>query len=426
VGDNPRTVSVTAGQTTRTTFAVTCTAASLGSIQVSVVTSGSNLDPDGYTVSLDGGPPQAIAVNGSHTFDRVPHGSHQLSFADIAPQCRVGRENGSPIHVTAGATTSVEVPLSCFSTDVPGWRPIALPVGFVARGLWASSPSDLFVTGNDAGSSVGMILHYNGHQWTEQFRGGQHSEPITAAWGTSPTDVFAVSYDLVLRYDGQRWSDVGPHEDISGLSWYEAVWGASSNDVFVGGYYDGAIPHRGLMRHFDDTVWSPMDGHGYGYYGIVRDITGTSPTDVYVIGEDSSYDVEPEDRLTRYTIRHYDGSGWSTSFETIQYYDPGDSYYDLRGIWAISSSDVFAVARGGHILHYDGTAWAPMTSPTSHDLTDVWGTLGPNMYAVGSGGILRYDGAQWSSIGAASASRVWGTATDVFVLSGDVILHGRH
>src|SRR4051812_35272242 len=55
-GENPRAIQVEAGKTATLGFVVTC-ATPGGSILVSVATSGSPADPDGYVLKLDGGEP---------------------------------------------------------------------------------------------------------------------------------------------------------------------------------------------------------------------------------------------------------------------------------------------------------------------------------------------------------------------------------
>jgi hypothetical protein len=79
---------------------------------------------------------------------------------------------------------------------------------------------------------------------------------------------------------------------------------------------------------------------------------------------------------------------------------PGSS---VNAGWGTSSSDtgqgpeldVFVVGPtpNGMILHYDGHAWSPMPSGTSHWLCSGWGTSRSDVFAVGEGGtILHYDG----------------------------------
>lgn len=43
----------------------------------------------------------------------------------------------------------------------------------------------------------------------------------------------------------------------------------------------------------------------------------------------------------------------------------------LSGIWGASASNVFAVGDSGRILHFDGTAWDTMPSPTTAALSDI-------------------------------------------------------
>ncbi len=68
---------------------------------------------------------------------------------------------------------------------------------------------------------------------------------------------------------------------------------------------------------------------------------------------------------------------------------------DLRGVWANSESDVFAVGNGGAILHYDGIGWTQTDSGKDTVLTSVWGSSETDVFAVGHDGvILRFNGEQ--------------------------------
>ena len=53
-------------------------------------------------------------------------------------------------------------------------------------------------------------------------------------------------------------------------------------------------------------------------------------------------------------VLQYNGHAWSRM-------SSGTSVY-LNGVWGSSSSDVFAVGKGGTIVHYDGNAWSTMPS----------------------------------------------------------------
>ena len=56
-------------------------------------------------------------------------------------------------------------------------------------------------------------------------------------------------------------------------------------------------------------------------------------------------------------------------------------------------ADVFAVGHAGVIVHYDGTDWTEMSSPTDNVLDGVWGSSATDVFAVGNSGmILHYAG----------------------------------
>lgn len=111
-GENPRSVPVADGQTTPTTFAVLCQITT-GTIRVSVFTSGSFQDMNGYTVDLDGRVVETVEPNGSVTFDPVPPGIHTLTLGDIRSTCDVEGDNPVDVSVTAGETADVEFRLEC-------------------------------------------------------------------------------------------------------------------------------------------------------------------------------------------------------------------------------------------------------------------------------------------------------------------------
>ena len=111
-GANPRTVTVPAGGTATTTFAVSCAATS-GSLTVTTSTTGSSLDPDGYTTTVDGGASQAVATNGSVTFTGLSAGSHSVALSGVASNCTVSGANPQTVTVPSGGTASTTFSVSC-------------------------------------------------------------------------------------------------------------------------------------------------------------------------------------------------------------------------------------------------------------------------------------------------------------------------
>ena len=120
-GANPRTITVPAGGTTSTTFAVTCAAASTtGNLTVTTGTTGSNLDPDGYTATVDGAASQPITDNGTVTFSGLSAGSHTVALSGIAGNCSVSGSNPQTVTVPSGGTASASFAISCAAISTNG------------------------------------------------------------------------------------------------------------------------------------------------------------------------------------------------------------------------------------------------------------------------------------------------------------------
>jgi len=114
-GGNTRTVSVPAGGTVSTSFSVSCTAPppQTGNLTVTASTTGSNLDPDGYTATVDGGASQSVATNGSVTFPGLAAGSHSVALSGVAANCSVSGANPQTVTVPSGGTATASFAVSC-------------------------------------------------------------------------------------------------------------------------------------------------------------------------------------------------------------------------------------------------------------------------------------------------------------------------
>ncbi|HMC71752.1 MAG TPA: hypothetical protein VKJ07_21520, partial [Mycobacteriales bacterium] len=120
-GANPRTVTVPSGGTVSTTFSVSCapTGGGTGSLTVTTSTTGSNLDPDGYTITIDGSFSQPIGTNTSVTFTG-PSGDHTLALSGVASNCTVGGANPRTVTVPSGGTATTTFSVSCAPTGGGG------------------------------------------------------------------------------------------------------------------------------------------------------------------------------------------------------------------------------------------------------------------------------------------------------------------
>jgi len=111
-GANPRTVTVEDGQETTEAVTVSCSAET-GSIAVSTATSGSDLDPDGYTVTLDNGSGRSIGTDDEITFSDVSAESHTVELSGLADNCITNGSTTRDVSVSAGETTSVSYAVTC-------------------------------------------------------------------------------------------------------------------------------------------------------------------------------------------------------------------------------------------------------------------------------------------------------------------------
>jgi hypothetical protein len=88
--------------------------------------------------------------------------------------------------------------------------------------------------------------------------------------------------------------------------------------------------------------------------------------------------------------------------------------FGVTALWAFAPNDVWAGSN--MILHFDGSAFTPVTTPAIGFVTDFWGFAPDDLYAVSGTDLLHWDGAAWSLIDFAGAidptdlTAIWGTS----------------
>ena len=182
-GGTSRTVSVPSGGSATTTFTVTCTTPP-GNLTVSASTSGSSLDPDGYTVAVDGGAGQALAINGSVTFTSLSAGNHSVQLSGVAANCTVSGSNPRTVSVPSGGTATTTFTVSCVTP--PGNLTVS------ARTSGSSLDPDGYTVTVDGGSPQALAI--NGSVSYTNLSAGNHTVAIsgvasncTVSGGTSRT-----------------------------------------------------------------------------------------------------------------------------------------------------------------------------------------------------------------------------------------------
>jgi hypothetical protein len=117
-GGNPRGVTVGAGDTASARFSITCDEIppAAGSIGVTVATTGSPPDPDGYVLMLDGAGSRPVATDASLTLEGVPAGGHLVALEGLAANCAVAGDNPLDVTVDEGGSASADFAVSCGAT----------------------------------------------------------------------------------------------------------------------------------------------------------------------------------------------------------------------------------------------------------------------------------------------------------------------
>ena len=98
----------------------------------------------------------------------------------------------------------------------------------------------------------------------------------------------------------------------------------------------------------------------------------------------------------------------------------------LWSVWAISSTDAWAVGDSSTVLHWDGKTWTPNNTgiPGGISLSSVWASAPDDVWAAGGttlslGYIFRFDGTRWNQSYTGSRYLNWihGTSrNDIFVV----------
>ena len=145
-----------------------------GSIEITIVTSGSEPDADGYSISIDQGAETAIATDATMRRDDVDPGDHAVHLGGLAANCTIAGENPRTISVAAGETARVDFQLTCSATTG------SLQVTASTTGP-SSDPDGYSITvdGTDRGS-VGP----NASVTVDAVASGDHAVGLTGVAGT--------------------------------------------------------------------------------------------------------------------------------------------------------------------------------------------------------------------------------------------------
>jgi hypothetical protein len=340
---------------------------------------------------------------------------------------RLGGGTAARIELVGGGSGDNHLEFQPASGALPQWDTIPFPAGFRAeigvrtgKSIWGTAPSDLFVVGTAQNPARGAVLHWDGNRWTEQ--AGLPGDALVSISGSAAGGVFAVSPTVILKRDGSRWVQVPGPVSAGTFVRYAGLWTAPTGVAFLGGGVAPGAVVEPLLARFNDTRWVTMSASGFGEgFAELWDLSGSSAADVWTVGrKQKCADCDG----TNAVVARRQGPSWTVVFEQAN--------AEYRGIAAVGASDVWVAGMDSEgdalTVHWNGSAWrpaAPLSTPEL-GLNDIWASSGSDVYAVGPGGLLHYDGRVWSKVPGVRGDRLFGTSShDIFVVQATQLVRGR-
>jgi hypothetical protein len=229
-------------------------------------------------------------------------------------------------------------------------------------------------------------------------------------WSQDPNGPQYVKRTLIQHFNGATWDIVGSaNPDGDTISQLHSVSATSANDVWaVGSSYNGKLPSRTLIEHWDGTQWRIVSSPSPDtQFNELRGVAALSANDVWAVGYRGG--TTSETPIETF-ILHWNGAAWTQ----VTSPNIAGGANQLFGITAISANDIWAVgsAAGAPLaLHWNGSTWSVVavevgSGLSTEKLTAVSGKAANDVWAVGDAKgiftnqtfatILHWDGTRWT------------------------------
>ena len=239
---------------------------------------------------------------------------------------------------------------------------------------------------------------------------------------------------MALRWDGTQWSQASPAQ-LAGHAYFTGVDAVTKASAWAVGFQTTASgTRRTLIEHASGVAWtqvaSPNDGTSTTD-NVLLAVAGTSATGLWAVGYwQSPAGAKP-------LLLRYDTTGPSPAWVSVSgaggVPSPGAVETVLTGVAVRTASDVWAVGYYGDgggkrplALHWDGSTWTASPVPGVGLLREVSVVSPGNVWAAGTYYsasahrtktlVVHFDGTAWATVTSADATgggdELIGLATD--------------
>lgn len=337
-GGASRSVQIGDGQDTTISIPVSCPTPT--TVTVHATTTGTYLDPDGYSVSVDGGSPVPLSDSGSTAPIPVTPGSHTIHIGGVVMNCAVTGGVAQPVSAAADTNTGLSVSVTCTPP----------PIVF----------ADDTIVGNNSWVSL-FLVNPDGSNRT-RLTGDSVTNALRPRWSPDGSSVLFTTNGAGGQYAPALVAPVThaahalPYaaKPFLGLSWLDG-------GHLVGSYFNNtppALPHEVAI----------IDTTGGGFQQVTFDTTPAGATDTTVPGT-FRVDYTPtgggriafERNWCVESVCHV--RLWTQPTAVAPGATVTDTSYDATGpAWSPDGSQI-AFTRGGdiYVMHDDGSNQTQLT-----------------------------------------------------------------
>lgn len=297
-----------------------------------------------------------------------------------------------------------------------GWTALAGPSGISGRSMnWAVvSTSEMYAVG-DSASTNRAFYRFDGTSWREVGR-------LTLTNGGSASRIWAdprggAAFVSSVFQGGAARVDMVTPTSASVLSYnpqLRDVAMPTTNSAFV-------VGANFFLARWNGARWTvDAPPAGTRTNRTLNGVWASDPANVWAVGQSS-------------TIVRWDGARWNVSSDSIRpLVFPSDNYNAvwgaggttwivgdasivrctaatscaldqsgggaLYGVWGTSTTNIYAVGASGRILHFNGTSWSSMSSPTRARISRLSGSSPNDVWAAGDTVLLHFDGSSWKAV----------------------------